>query len=192
MSASTQACVTGDGSVDPRNLLSVFPGANRDLSCGEYDFAGANWHFGSSFVDRWAFTVAEDSIATISVTDIELGLNFPTDGSKWSEDGAAAKLDSLKIFDTRNLTFSLFDEDGSLLGSAVEGESLTNLSLAAGDWYLLRISGTTAGLFGSAYYGVLDTTCVTEVPLGGAGPLLGSALALLVLGRDRRRGGAPA
>lgn len=189
LSAPSFACSPSDGGFDNGGILSSHPRQNKNLDCGEYEFAGLNSHYNSSFVDRWKFTVAEDMTASISVFDIEVGADLPTlDNNDYKTEKHGKKsqhFDSSKIFDTRNLTFRLFDGEGNLLGKAHENETLSGLNLLAGQWYTLKVSGRVGGLFGSVYHGTLET-CVTEVPLGDTAPLLGSALGLLAL-RLRKR-----
>ncbi|MFT3930550.1 MAG: hypothetical protein QM709_09685 [Spongiibacteraceae bacterium] len=192
LSAPTFACSPDDGGFIDGGILSSQPRQNKNLECGEYEFASLNSHYNSSFVDRWKFTVAEDMTASISVFDIEVGTDFQAyDSGEYNTENHGKKLkhfDTSKIFDTRNLTFRLFDGEGNLLGKAHENETLSGLNLLAGQWYTLKVSGRVAGLFGSAYHGTLET-CVTEVPLGDTAPLLGSALGLLAL-RLRKRSAA--
>jgi len=177
----------------PANELGILfaqPGFNRDLGCGEFEFASLNSHYGSSFVDRWKFTVAADSTASISLYDVEVDLgplDYEEPYLKPRNKHSLPDFDASKVFDTQNLSFTLYDQNGTLLGQGEEGETLGGLNLLAGQWYTLKVSGDVAGLFGSAYHGALDT-CVVPVPLGDSAPLLGSALAVLAL-RLRNRAG---
>lgn len=186
LSAPAFACSSGEIS---GGILFSQPNQNENLSCGEYEFAGVNSLFNSSFNDRWKFTVSEDTIASISVFDMELGLDspeneLPTAANKHSK--SFQHVDTTKIFDTKNLSFTLFDnETGQFLGWAGENETLSGLSLVAGRLYTLKVYGDVGGIFGSAYHGTLET-CVTQVPLSDTAPLLGSALGLLAL-RLRKR-----
>lgn len=191
LSAPTHACSHSNddsGAVNDSGLLFTQPKMNKNLGCGEFEFASLNSHYNSSFTDRWKFTVAEDSTASISVFDLELGLP-DTQTSEFANGHLNSKsskhLDTAKIFDTKNLTFSLYDDEGNLLGKAHENETLSGLNLVTGEWYTLKVSGKVAGLFGSAYHGTLET-CVTPVPLGDSAPMLGSALALLAFSHRKR------
>lgn len=188
LSAPAFACSSGEIS---GGILFGQPNQNENLSCGAYEFGGVNSLYNSSFNDRWKFTVAEDTIASISVFDMELGLDLPenelpTAAYKQSKSKSLQHVDTTKIFDTKNLSFTLFDnESGQFLGWAGENETLSGLSLVAGRLYTLKVYGDVGGIFGSAYHGTLET-CVTEVPLSDTAPLLGSALGLLAL-RLRKR-----
>ena len=189
-------------------LLYNNPSLNRKLETGEYDFAAQHSRYGSSFKDRWKFTVAEDSTAALNVNDLETNLGnvdstkptslrYSRRASMRSANAAKATtlrqsrrsprsaINTAKIFDTKNLTFSLFDYKGNLIGEAGENGILSGLNLVAGKWYTIQVTGDVNGFFGSAYRGVLNIN-PTPVPLGDTAPLLGSALALLAL-RLRKR-----
>ncbi|HEY3698118.1 MAG TPA: hypothetical protein VGK97_02225 [Spongiibacteraceae bacterium] len=189
LSAPTYASSISFGNAD---VLYTNPNLNKKLTTGEYDFAGSHSRFGSSFKDRWKFTVAENSTASISVYDLETSFGksnsgLPQTSFRQSRQFGRARIDTSKIFDTKNMTFSLFDSKGKLLGSAGENGTLSGLNLVAGKWYTLQVSGIVGGFFGSSYHGVLDINpTVTAVPLGDTAPLFGSALALLAL-RYRKR-----
>lgn len=174
------------------DVLYTNANLNKNLTSGEYDFAKLHSRYGSSFKDQWKFTVAENSTANISVYDLETSFGKPSSrlpqtSFRQSRQFGRARIDTSKIFDTKNMTFSLFDSKGKLLGSANENGTLSDLNLVAGKWYTVQVSGKVGGFFGSSYHGVLDVNpTVTPVPLGDTAPLFGSALALLAL-RCRKR-----
>ena len=163
-------------------VLSSHPQYNKNLTEGEYEFGDVHGKFGKFFSDRFKFTVAEDSTASITVNDLELSLGDLGQGNfkPLKKSGSLPNL-----IDIKNLSFRLFDNTGNLLGSGGDGDTLTNLNLFAGNWYTLKVTGRVSGLFGGAYSGTLDIN-PTAVPLGDTAPLLGSALALLGL-RYRKR-----
>lgn len=172
---------------------------NKNLDDGEYVFAKAHVGYSSSFFDEWQFTLAQDADVSISLFDLKLpGLG----GDLLAEHGRTPRgadrrhhhaydfghrgpsfPDFSDLIGNKYLTVSLFDRSGNLLGTAGANGSLTALDLVAGEWYTLTVSGKVNGLLGSLYYGRLD---VTPVPLGDSLPLLGSALAVLVVRRGRQ------
>lgn len=155
---------------DNGGILFNNAGQNENLGAGTYEFANTYSGTNYSFVDLWTFTVAENSVASVSVFDVELD-------SQANEPA--------KIFDTTNLRFTLFDrETGEFLAWANENQTLSGFNLLAGRWYTVKVFGDVGGLFGSAYHGSLETG-VASVPLSDTAPLLGSALALLILRRKR-------
>lgn len=170
------ACAPNEGGF----ITTTLSGANQpdvvtNLNCGKYEFGGTHSDYDSWFSDRWKLYVSEDTTVSLSVFDIELNL-----------DEANEAFDTAKIFDTKSLSFTIFDDDaGQFLGWAGENETLSGLSLKAGKWYTLKVYGNVGGLFGSVYHGALETS-VTQVPLGDTAPMLGSALGLLAL-RLRKR-----
>lgn len=192
---SVQHCDGGDIDAD---VLSDNAYHNRNLTVGDYAFAGMHNTYGSSFLDEWKFTLADDSNVSISVFDLDV----PTTGSgnktlsaygyKWENHGSYGHSHhhhnnwqpaSNYLFDNQYLTFSLFDQEGNLLGTAGEDGTLSVADLSAGQWYTVTVSAKVNGLFGSAYHGNLS---VQPVPLGDSLPLFGSALALLALRRRSR------
>lgn len=155
---------------------------NKNLDAGEYDFLGLHSKQGSTFVDEWKFTLADESDIVLSIDDYEASL-----GNLWSHSGKKSQKNSAKfLLDNKLLTFSLFDSHDNLLGSAGEGSALSLLGLAAGEWYTITISAKVNGLFGSAYHGTLAIT-PTEVPLGSALPFFASAVLATTIGARRRK-----
>lgn len=184
LSVQTQAH-DAENIFDSAGLLFSSENLNKNLDEGEYEFAKYHARFGSSFTDRWKFTVEQDSVASLSVFDIELGFDIP--GLELASQAGSGTnfFNTAQIFDTQNMVFSVFDSQHNLLGSAHENETLDGLNFVAGQWYTLKVSGVIGGFFGSAYHGALDIT-PTPVPLGDSAPMLGSALALAAL-RFRKR-----
>lgn len=175
LSAPAFACSStpDNGGINESGILLAEPNQNRNLGCGAFEFAGLHSDHDSHFLDRWKFTVAEDTTASITVFDIELGFDLP-------------RTDGAKIFDTKNLAFTVFDDDaGKFLGWANENETLGGIHLVAGRDYTLKVFGDVGGTFGSTYHGTLET-CVAPVPLSDTAPMLGSALALLAFSYRKR------
>ena len=168
-----------------QDVLYRNPSLNRNLKGDEYDFAGQHSRYGSKFQDSWKFTVAEDTTASISIFDVETSFSQPSAvrSSKSRQlRQRRTSLNTRKIFDTTNLTLSLFDYRGQLIGQTGENGTLSGLDLIAGKWYTIKISGKVSGFFGSSYRGVLDLNpAPTPVPIGGTAPMLGSALAFVAL-----------
>ncbi len=181
--------------------LSTHEQKNSGLESGQYDFAQLHLQTGKTFNDLWGFSLAEDSIASISIFDLELPLgdgastlkqfgkpNGAWHGKKYGHDRDDSPKywpSSGKLLDNKFLSFSLFDDEGNLLGSAGENGTLSNLALHAGEWYTLSVSAQIKGIFGSAYHGSLNVT-PSAVPLGDSLPFFASALGLLGL-RYRKR-----
>ena len=189
------------GSNDP-TTLSTRDYKNQNLESGSYEFVQVHSNSGSTFDDLWGFSLAEDATASISVFDLELGLGdnsstlYPSGKQKHERHGNAYGHDfsdshsthwpaSGKLFDNKFLSFSLFDEDGNLVGSAGENGVLSNLALQGGEWYTLAVSAQVKGMFGSAYHGTLGVTALestpSAVPLGDSLPFFASSLGLLGL-----------
>jgi hypothetical protein len=129
---STPALACSQDNDMTSGILSSYPHHNQSLDFGEYAFASVNSHHNSSFTDRWKFTVAEDMIAAISVFDIEVGFasNDQTSIGKSQKniENSPKSFDISKIFDTKNMAFTLFDDDaGQFLGWAHENETLSGL-----------------------------------------------------------------
>jgi hypothetical protein len=116
---------------------------------------------------------------TISLLDYQFSLGG------WGDFGKSKKNGSKFVLDNKFLTFSLFDSDDNLLGTAGEGGTLSALGLDAGEWYTITVSAKINGIFGSAYHGTL-AVAPTAVPLGSALPFFASAL-LVTIGARRRR-----
>lgn len=158
---------------------------NSDLTSGSYAFA--NIHLsGKSFFDEWTFSVATTSNIEVSLFDLLLP-NGDSDYLLPQQYGLSHKYEHQdpkhlmkSLLDNKFLTVSLFDNDGNLLGTAGENGMLSALSLAAGEWYTLGVSGKAVGLIGGVYYGNLNVQSVSQVPIGDTLPLFTSAL--LVLG----------
>lgn len=161
---------------------------NKNLGEGEYDFIGLHSKLGSTYADEWKFTLAETSDVAISLTDLVQSLGSFT---AWADDFGDKhshrhhKPSSNYLLDNKFLTFSLFDDQDNLLGSAGEGGSINALGLAAGQWYTITVSAKVNGIFGSVYRGSLDVA-PTAVPLGGTLPMFASALVLMTI-RSRKR-----
>lgn len=175
---------------DAVGVLSTHEWKNDDLQTGTYDFAALHLNTGKTFNDVWGFSLAEDATASISVFDLELAsssIGAPALQQYGKSHGKKndSSLSNGKLLDNKFLAFSLFDEDGNLLGSAGENGTLNNLALHAGEWYTLSVSAQVKGLFGSAYHGTLDIA-PAAVPLGDSLPFFASGLGLLAL-RYRKR-----
>lgn len=176
---------------DAFNVLSTHDWKNDELQNGTYDFVQIHSKVGKTFNDTWGFSLAQDTLASISIFDLELGTSGAGALTQWQNHHQShgkkndSWLNSGKLLDNKFLSFSLFDEDGNLLGSAGENGSLNNLALHAGEWYTLSVSAKINGLFGSAYHGTL-TTAPAAVPLGDSLPFFASGLGLLAL-RYRKR-----
>lgn len=178
---------------DGTGVLSTREWKNDDLQIGTYDFAQVHLNTGKSFSDIWGFSLAEDATASISVFDLELAsssfsapaLQYLQQDKKNHGKKADSWLTGGKLLDNKFLSFSLFDEDGNLVGSAGENGTLSNLALHAGEWYTLSVSAQVKGLFGSAYHGSLNLA-PAAVPLGDSLPFFASGLGLLAL-RYRKR-----
>jgi hypothetical protein len=188
---------------DSAGVLHSKAKLNRNLQEGDYGFASTHGTRTSSFLDEWKFTLAQDSDVTINLFDLEVPLGHSTPresyipaqqkgGKYYSQNthGWQQRSNSGKLLDNKYLTFSLFDHNGTLLGTAGEGGSLTALDLLAGEWYTLTVSAKVNGIFGSAYYGNLDINNVSEVPLGDSLPLFGSALLVLAIRGRKKIAGA--
>jgi hypothetical protein len=171
---------------DVFSVLSTHDWKNDELQSGNYDFGQVHIRTGKTFNDVWGFSFAEDTTASLSVYDLEV----PTSGgaltqsqNHQSSKKSYSSLYTGKLLDNKFLSFSLFDGNGNLLGSAGEDASLTNLALHAGEWYTLSVSAQVNGLLGSVYHGTLSTLATTpnEVPLGDSLPFFASGLGLLAL-----------
>lgn len=184
----------GDGDWEQtEGTLSQKDRLNKNLEGSDYAFADIH-KSGKSFLDEWSFTLADAGNVTINLFDFTLpgtSSNFLSQNSDdnnghkgkndWSKNGQG-KTNFTNLFDNKFLTVSLFDHDGSLLGTAGENGTLSVLGLAANEWYTLTVSGKAVGLLGGVYHGDLN---VAPVPLGDTLPLLGSALAILALNKRR-------
>lgn len=169
--------------ISTADVLYTGASFNTNLDDGEYDFASQHATYGSKFVDRWKFTVADSSTASISIYDLETSFGKPVSikPAKFRQlKQNRPQINTSKIFDTTGLTLSIYNPRGKLIASAGENETLENLNLIAGKWYTIEVRGKVNGFFGSSYHGVLDIN-PTPVPLSDSAPLLGSALALLAL-----------
>jgi hypothetical protein len=166
---------------------------NKNLGEGEYDFIGLHSKLGSTYADEWKFTVADTSDVVISLTDLVQSLGS---FAAWSDDFGGnhshhghhksnKTSSSNYLLDNKFLTFSLFDDEDHLLGTAGEGGSISALGLAAGQWYTVTVSAKVNGIFGSAYRGSLSVA-PTAVPLGGTLPMFASALVLMTIRRKRQ------
>jgi hypothetical protein len=177
---------------DP-DVLYKRPNLNKNLDAGEYDFAGQHARYGSKFQDSWKFSVADTtSTASISIYDIEKNLEKPSTVKATSfrqRRQGRGQINTAKIFDTTNLTLSIFNDRNQLIGKTGENGTLDNLNLIAGKWYTIKVSGKVSGFYGSSYRGVLNyNNAPMPVPLGDTAPMLGSALALLAM-RLRKKAG---
>lgn len=181
---------------DGFGVLSTKECKNDDLQSGTYDFVSMHEKTGKTFNDVWGFSLAKDATASISVFDLELAsssvgtsLLQAQQQHGNSQNSHEKKNDSWmsggKLLDNKFLSFSLFDEDGNLLGSAGENGTLSNLALHAGEWYTLSVSAQVKGMFGSVYNGSLNVA-PAAVPLGDSLPFFASGLGLLAL-RYRKR-----
>lgn len=159
------------------DVLSTKDKLNRNLESGEYLFANLhetkNPNKGTSFFDEWSFTLANTSNVTVNLFDVELPLG--NIGKLFSDDAKYGKKSNAigSLLDNKFLTVSLFDEEGTLLGTAGEDGTLSALGLTAGNWYTLAVSGKAAGLFGGLYHG---SVAVAHAPIGDTLPLFASAL----------------
>lgn len=154
---------------------------NKNLDEGEYDFLGLHHKQGKSFVDEWKFTLADTSNVVISLEDYELSL-----GNAYTSKGK--KHSSGYLVDNKLLTFSLFDANDNLLGTAGEDGTVSALGLDAGVWYTIVVSAKVNGVFGSAYHGTLAVSPAV-VPLTDTLPFFASAM-LVLAGAKRRKSNA--
>lgn len=180
-------------SPQPQDLIEsnfsdvLYPKArlNKNLDAGEYDFVGLHGKQGKTFADEWKFTLADTADVAISLTDYSMsfgGISYLSDDKK----GRKHKNSSGSfLLDNKFLTFSLFDADDHLLGTAGENGTITALGLEAGEWYTVTVSAKVNGVFGSAYRGAL-TVAPTAVPLGDTLPFFGTALVALTIARRRK------
>jgi len=182
-----------DGYIVADDVLYPKAKLNKNLNEGEYDFAGLHSKLGSTFSDEWSFTLADTSNVVINVTDIfqSLGGGIKSLSSFGFGDSHHGKnqskpSSSTALLDNKFLTFSLFDDEDHLLGTAGEGGSISALGLAAGEWYTITVSAKVNGIFGSAYRGSLDVT-PTAVPLGDSLPMFASALLLMTIRTKKRK-----
>jgi hypothetical protein len=180
----------------PTDLLSGKAYRNKQLEAGDYVFADMH-KSGKGFFDEWSFTLADAADVTVSLFDVTLpgiGANFlyPEDdkpgkghghGYGWKEH----KPTWTSLLDNKFLTVSLFDNEGTLLGTAGENGMLSALGLAAGQWYTLAVSGKAAGFFGGIYHGTLSIESASPVPIGGTLPLFASALMVFGLRSKKLR-----
>lgn len=184
------------------NVLHSNASLNKNLDIGEYDFSSQHSRRGSSFKDRWKFTVASSSTASISVSGLQTSSTNKSSSVRptllhQSQRFSRQSINTSKVFDSKSLTISVFDSKGKLIASAGESNALNDLDLIAGKWYTVQVSGKAKGSFVGTYHGALNinTTLVptvaiaptvVPVPLGDTAPMMGSALALLTL-RLRKR-----
>ena len=164
----------------PGDYLSDKARKNQDLETGDYAFADIH-KSGRTFLDEWSFTLADSADITVSLFDFTLpgmGSNFLyQDGEKSGFNGKSHGHNIFKsLLDNKYLTVSLFDEEGSLLGTAGENGTLSALGLAAGQWYTLAVSGKAVGMLGGIYHGNLSIESAAPVPIGDTLPLFASAL----------------
>src|SRR5690606_4384808 len=155
----------------PGDYLSDKARKNQDLETGDYAFADIH-KSGRTFLDEWSFTLADSADITVSLFDFTLpgmGSNFLYQDDSYKgnsyknnshdKPGYDDKPHGQNIFksllDNKYLTVSLFDEEGSLLGTAGENGTLSALGLAAGQWYTLAVSGKAVGMLGGIYHGNL-------------------------------------
>lgn len=83
------------------------------------------------------------------------------------------------ILDIPNLSMSLFDSANAMInGPTVSGQSVTNISIAAGNYHA-QVTGNTNGMSGGAY-SVSMVAYPAAVPVPAAAWLLGSGLIGLV------------
>jgi|GEM_PF-6895013 len=163
---------------------------NTNLDVGDYDFARVHAGYSSTFLDEWKFSLAETSDVSITLYDLAFPGGSSDDIFLSQGDGHDGKRGHnyaypqiSQLLDNQYLTFSLFDHNGSLLGSAGENDTLTALNLVAGEWYTLTVSAKVDGYLGSFYSGTLS---VEPVPLGDSLPLFGSALLMLAIRRKQQ------
>jgi len=169
---------------------------NKNLGAGAYDFADIH-KSGKSFLDEWSFTLADAGNVTVNLFDVTLpsiGSTFLSQGDSGANKNGWDKNDHGKshyssvftsnLLDNKFLTVSLFDHDGTLLGTAGENGTLSVLGLAANEWYTVTVSGKAAGLLGGVYQGDVN---VAPVPLGDSLPLFASAFAILALRKRKSR-----
>jgi hypothetical protein len=125
------------------DVLYGNPGFNRNLEIGEYKFGGKlNPRYGSKFGDTWKFTVATTSYASISIHDFEsnFGKSNAIQQTKFRQlRQLRGSINSVKVFDTKNLTLSVFNQRGRLIGRTGEDGSVDNLNLIAGKWYTIAV-----------------------------------------------------
>lgn len=169
-----------DSAIGGDFLDILYPKAklNKNLGDGQYDFLGLHDKQGKTFTDEWKFTLAAVSDVVISLTDYELTLGDLAT--------TAGKNSNPYLVDNKLLTFSLFDADDHLLGTAGEGGTLSALGLAAGEWYTITVSAKVNGIFGSAYHGTLSVNAPAAVPLTDTLPFFGSALMALAAVKRRK------
>lgn len=132
---------------------------NQNLTEGTYNFLKYHPTFfhDYEFSDDWGFSLAQQSLVTMSIDDFEVGI-------KW-----------FKILDIDDLEL-IFDAT-----SIGDGESFTVL-LDSATSYMFTVEGEVDGALGGKYYGSLS---VAEVPIPAAAWLFGSAILGLSL-RARR------
>jgi len=171
----------------PGDYLSDKARKNQDLETGDYAFADIH-KSGRTFLDEWSFTLADSADITVSLFDFTLpgmGSNFLYQDTQHQNSGHGKpsykdKSHGHNVFksllDNKYLTVSLFDEEGSLLGTAGENGTLSALGLAAGQWYTLAVSGKAVGMLGGIYHGNLSIESAAPVPIGDTLPLFASAL----------------
>ncbi len=166
------------------------PNLNKKLDMGNYDFSKQHSRYGSYFTDTWKFTVASDSSASISISDLgsTVGSSHINRQAKFHQlqlRQFRGPINTSKVFSTNDLSISIFNNRGELIGKTDGNGKLDHLDLFAGNWYTIKVTGKVDGFFRGSYHGVFDCH-PTEVPLGETAPMFGSALALLVW-RVRRR-----
>ena len=119
-------------------------------------YSTQSWNSPGRFADRWEFQVAQDSLVSLRLTDLER--NLEVFGF------------SVALLDNRNLS-------GLLDGASFSPGACFSATLRAGVDYTLRVSGRAAGLLGGKY--LLEGN-VAPVPLPAALPMLLLALGGLV------------
>ena len=162
------SAIQHSGSIKGINSSNPWSGP---LSAGNYAFSGEH-SAGSSFFEELTFSLATPSDVSIGLVDVAA---VPATTLK---NASASQFSNL--LGNKYLTFSLFDNAGKFLDSAGAGGTITALNLAAGDDYVLTVSGKASGVYGGIYTGNLSVAAVSEVPLGETAPLLGSALLMLM------------
>lgn len=160
-----------------KSLLSGMYSADQwstPLGAGDYTFAGAHAS-GTAFFEELTFSLAAPADINIALSDMVAPTSMSADANSWFATQLSDKY----------LTFSLFDKNGHLLGSAGAGDTLTALHLASNDDYVLTVSGKAVGALGGLYTGNLSVVPISAVPLGDTAPLFGAALMVLFL-RSRK------
>lgn len=196
LTAAAHNISIGDSVFENNNGGVLYKNAkhNKHLGDGEYGFVGLHTQLGSTFSDEWKFTLADTSNVVISLADLAFPLGGDIksladdfSGDRSHQHGHHRHSSSNALLDNKFLTFSLFDSQDHLLGSAGEGGSISALGLAGGQWYTLMVSAKVNGIFGSVYRGTLDITQPTAVPLGDSLPMFASALLVMMIRAKKRQ-----